>query len=99
MVEMVHSREPAMSESWNEPRIIDAIKNIVQSTFDLDLSEAAPSLQIRDSGLDSMAILDVVMSLEDLVGKKIKDIDLPKNPTLQDVAAMVMRNLQGAAHA
>ncbi len=86
-----------MPESWNEPKIIDAIKNIVQETFDIDLHEAPPSMQIRDSGLDSMAILDVVMSLEDMLGQKIKNIDLPKNPSLQDVAAMVMRNLQGAS--
>lgn len=85
-----------MPDTWDEQKIIEAIKNIVQETFDIDLSDAPPSMQIRESGLDSMAILDVVMSLEDLLGQKIKNIDLQKNPSLQDVAAMVMRNLQGA---
>ena len=83
-----------MPEIWDEPKIIEAIKNIVQEAFDIDMGDAPPSTQIRDSGLDSMALLDVVMSLEDLVGQKIKNIDLPKNPSLQDVAAMVVRNLQ-----
>lgn len=83
-----------MPETWDEPKIIEAIKNIVQEAFDIDMGDASPSTQIRESGLDSMALLDVVMSLEDLVGQKIKNIDLPKNPSLQDVAAMVVRNLQ-----
>ena len=83
-----------MPETWDEPKIIEAIKNIVQEVFDIDMHDAPPSTQIRESGLDSMALLDVVMSLEDLVGQKIKNIDLPKNPSLQDVAAMVVRNLQ-----
>jgi acyl carrier protein len=88
-----------MQQGWDEQRIIASIKEIVQSTFDIDLSEADESMQIRDSGLDSMAILDVVMSLEDLLGQKLKNIDLPKNPTLGDVASMVMRNLPDTASA
>jgi acyl carrier protein len=83
--------------AWNEQKIIETIKEIVRDTFDIDLKDAPPSLKIGESGLDSMAILDVVMSLEDLLGHKIKTIDLPKNPSLQDVAALVMRNLPSAA--
>lgn len=88
-----------MQETWDEARIISAIKEIVQQTFDIDLGDVDGSLQIRDSGLDSMAVLDVVMSLEDLTGKKLANIELPKNPTLHDVATMVLRNLQGDSDA
>ena len=88
-----------MTQEWDEKRIIASIKEIVQSTFDIDLSSASDSTQISDSGLDSMAILDVLMSLEDLTGKKLVKIDLPKNPTLHDVAEMVLRNLQADANA
>ncbi len=88
-----------MTQEWDEKRIIASIKEIVQSTFDIDLSSASDSTQISDSGLDSMAILDVLMSLEDLTGKKLARIDLPKNPTLHDVAEMVLRNLRSDANA
>ncbi|WP_297910810.1 acyl carrier protein [Thiomonas sp.] len=94
-----NSQGKAMTQEWDEKRIIASIKEIVQSTFDIDLSSASDSTQISDSGLDSMAILDVLMSLEDLTGKKLAKIDLPKNPTLHDVAEMVLRNLQADANA
>ncbi len=87
-----------MSGSWNEQSIIDAIKDIVQKSFDIDLKDADASMPVRDSGLDSIAVFNVIMSLEDLVGKQMDDIDLPKDPTLHDVAVMVMKNLQEPAH-
>jgi acyl carrier protein len=83
-----------MKSTWTEEQITAEIKRIVKETFDIDLSEQDGSVKIADTGLDSMGILDIVMSLEDLTGKKLVNLEFPKNPTLADVASLVVKNLQ-----
>lgn len=86
-----------MDAQWNEENIIELLKKTVLDTFDIDLSSATPQTSVSDLGLDSMAVLDVVMTVEDTIGFKLGRIELPKNPTLQDVAGMVIRNLEARA--
>ncbi|OIQ79712.1 acyl carrier protein [mine drainage metagenome] len=87
-----------MDQVWNESGIIEVIKDIVHKTFDIDLSEKPDTIRVGEIGLDSMGLLDVIMSLEDTIGCKIKNIDLPKDPTLVEVAGMVIRNLPSEIH-
>lgn len=87
-----------MNQIWDEFQIIKKIKDIVLSTFNIDLSDKPDTMPIGDLGLDSMGILDVIMSLEDVIGQNLKNIDLPKNPTLRDVANMVIKNMQAGGH-
>lgn len=82
-----------MAENWTEERFIDEIKRIVNESYGLDLSDKDGDSKIADLGLDSMGVLDVVMSLEDLTGHKFEEINLPKNPSLRDVAALALRSL------
>lgn len=84
-----------MASMQTEQDVIEKIKAIVLSTFDIDISDAPSNTPIGDAGLDSMAMLDVIMGLEDAVGKKFEDVTLPRDPTLADVAAMVLRNVEG----
>jgi acyl carrier protein len=83
-----------MTTLRTERDVIEKIKEIVLSTFDMDLSAVSPDAPITDSGLDSMAMLDVIIGLEDAVGHKFSDVSLPRPPTLQDVAQMVLRNVE-----
>ncbi len=78
---------------WTEARLLETIKQALKESFGFDLADKPPSMPIAELGLDSMGVLDVVMSVEDAIGQKITNIDLPKNPTLEDVVAMVMRTL------
>ncbi|SCC94258.1 hypothetical protein THIX_60316 [Thiomonas sp. X19] len=87
-----------MNQIWDEFQIIKKIKDIVLSTFNIDLSNKPDTMPIGDLGLDSMGILDVIMNLEDVIGQNLKNIDLPKNPTLRDVADMVIKNMQAGGH-
>ena len=87
-----------MNRIWDESEVIKEIKHIVLSTFNIDLSDKPDTMPIGDLGLDSMGILDVIMSLEDVTGQNLNNIDLPKNPTLRDVADMVIQNMQAGGH-
>ena len=76
-----------------EQFVINKIKEIVHSIFDIDIENVPNDTLISNAGLDSMAMLDVIMGLEDATGVKFKDVTLPKDPTLADVARMVVRNV------
>ena len=97
-ISVVFSQGTVMDQVWNESGIIEVIKDIVHKTFDIDLSEKPDTIRVGEIGLDSMGLLDVIMSLEDTIGCKIKNIDLPKDPTLVEVAGMVIRNLPSEIH-
>jgi acyl carrier protein len=81
---------------WTEATLLDAIRKIVRDSFGIDLSDKPATMPIAELGLDSMGVIDVVMSVEDVIGRRIENIDLPKNPTLEDVVAMVIRTLYAA---
>lgn len=86
-----------MQNTWTTEQIIDEIKKIVKETFDIDLADKDGATKIADLGLDSMGVLDVIMSLEDLTGRKFNEIALPKNPSLEEVAAFVVAELASGA--
>lgn len=75
---------------WTEVRLLEMIKEIVHEAFGIDLADKPATMPIAELGLDSMGVLDVVMSVEDAIGHRIDVINLPKNPTLADVVAMVV---------
>ncbi len=87
-----------MSKNWNEALIIEQIKKIIYNNFSIDLADKPGSMNISELGLDSMGLLDVIMSIEDVIGQKINNVELPKNPTMSDVARMVMDNIKASNH-
>ena len=68
------------------------IKEFLGERFDIAADRITDDTSIRDVGLDSMMMLEVMLELEDRLGLKLKDLSLPVNPTLRDVVALVERN-------
>lgn len=76
-----------------EEQIINVIKATLKENFGVDLADQPATVPIGDIGIDSMAVLDIVLAVEETVGRKVRKFDLQRNPTLQDIAAMMIRNL------
>jgi acyl carrier protein len=51
-------------------------------------------VSMRELGLDSMMMLEVMLEVEDRFGIKLKDLSMPSNPTLRDVVDLAERNLK-----
>ena len=73
------------------------ILDFLQERFDVAPDSVTPTTTLRDLGLDSMAMLEVMIELEDRLGVKLKDLTIPPNPSLGDVVALVERNLKQGA--
>ena len=76
----------------DEERIRTAIKEFLGERFDISADRITDQTSIRDLGLDSMMMLEVMLELEDRLGVKLRDLSMPATPTLPDVVKLVLRN-------
>jgi acyl carrier protein len=81
-----------MSQADKES-ILATLQAFLDERFDIPTESARPEASLRDIGLDSMMVLDVIMEVEDRLGVKLDDVALPRDATLGDVVNLVERNL------
>ena len=81
-----------MTNDLDSPHIQTLVKQFLQERFDISPERVTDTTSIRDLGLDSMMMLEVMLELEDRLGVKLRDLSMPGNPTLRDVVALVERN-------
>ena len=77
-------------------RIESAVKQFLAERFDIPTDKLTDHTPIRDLGLDSMMMLEVMLEVEDRLGVKLKDLSMPANPTLGDIVDLVQRNIANA---
>lgn len=52
--------------------IFEAIAELIAEHNDCDVSEITPQSKFRDLGIDSLATVEMIMRLEDKLGKEIE---------------------------
>lgn len=77
--------------TWSNEAITAKIRDIAKTTFDMDLPDSARP--IKESGLDSLALIDIVMGLEEAFGCQLQLERLPANPTINDFVALAQASL------
>jgi acyl carrier protein len=77
--------------------IVVKIKEALKDRFDLDISAVTENSRLKDLGVDSLHVVEIMLDLEAALGIKLEDISFPPNPTLTEVAAAVARNLPSHA--
>ena len=70
------------------------LQNFLSEKFDIAPERTSRDVPLRDLGLDSMLVLDVILEAEDQLGTKLEDLTIPRDATLNDVADMIHRNLE-----
>ena len=70
-----------------------SVKEFLAERFDVPADRIKDDASIRDLGLDSMMMLEIMLEMEDRLGLKLNDLSMPANPTLHDVVKVVERNL------
>jgi acyl carrier protein len=78
---------------WSDEAITAKIRDIAKTTFGMDLPDS--SQPIKDAGLDSMAMIDIIMSLEESFGCQLSLERLPANPTMDDFVILVQSAIAG----
>lgn len=73
--------------------ILAKIRASLIENFGLEASKLAEDARLRDLGVDSIHVLEIMLDLETELGVSLSDLSLPPNPTLGEVAAVISRNL------
>lgn len=97
---LFQSRSTAFNEqglTLDSEHVKGVIIGFLHSRFDISPEKITAETTLRDVGLDSMAMLEVMLELEDVLGIKMKDLSIPPNPSMRDVIALVERNARLAS--
>ncbi|MBC7503282.1 MAG: hypothetical protein H7315_22720 [Herminiimonas sp.] len=76
----------------NETDIIGKIKTILNARFDIDMASLTDQTKLRDLGIDSLHLVDVMLDLEAELNVTIIDLSLPPETTLGALAASVAQS-------
>jgi acyl carrier protein len=79
------------ASTWSDEAITAKIREIAKTTFGMDLPDS--DQPIKDSGLDSLALIDIVMGLEETFGCQLPLERLPPNPTINDFVTLAQSSL------
>lgn len=75
-------------------QVVEKIRDIARTTFGLELEDETKP--IKEFGLDSLALIDIVMGLEEHFGCQLPLEKLPPDPTVKDFVALVQLSLASA---
>ena len=86
-----------MTNDSGSERVETLVKEFLADRFDIPQGKMATDVCLRDLGLDSIMMLDVMLEVEDRLGIKLHDLSMPANPKLHDIVELVQRNLASKA--
>ncbi|MFH1603149.1 MAG: phosphopantetheine-binding protein [Pseudomonadota bacterium] len=77
--------------------ILTKIRASLTERFGLEPSRLAEDVRLRDLGVDSINVLEIMLEQETELGISLSDLTLPPNPSLGEVAAVISKNVAGQA--
>lgn len=72
--------------------MIDEIKCMLQERFGIDVNASGPASRMRDLGIDSLHLVDLMMDMESAFGFQYEALTLPANPSLEEIADAITAN-------
>jgi len=77
--------------------ILSRIQTSLHERFGLEVDQLGESARLRDLGVDSLHVVEIMLDLEAELGTSLVDLSFPPNPSLGEVVAVIARNLAGDA--
>jgi acyl carrier protein len=86
-----------MTMAMTEQEITTTLADIVEEFMGLSADEVQPDAHlIDDLGIDSLSMVEIILSVRDRLGVDIPDEDLAGLQTVRDVVGYVRRSLVSA---
>ena len=80
----------------NDKQIYDRLAALISSRFDVPPSGLTEETRQKDLGIDSILLVDLMLDIETELDFVFKSIDLPNNPSLGEIVALIRHNLTKA---
>ena len=75
--------------------ILSYLKAMLHERFGIDPATMSGSTTQEQLGIDSLLMVDMMLDLETALGFSFESMDLPRNPDLDTIVALVQRNMAG----
>lgn len=73
-------------------KILELLKALLKDKYDVDPDTLTGASRQDDIGLDSMTMVDLMMDIETSMDIQFPDLNLPKNPSLDEIVDLIARN-------
>ncbi|QBB70514.1 acyl carrier protein [Pseudolysobacter antarcticus] len=81
-----------MTNDLNFTQIQAMLKDFLAEHFDVPTEKVTQESSLKELGIDSIMMLDIMLEIEDRLGIKLKDLSMPSNPKVGDIMALIDRN-------
>ncbi len=82
-----------MNNNMDSQQIESMIKEFLTERFDVPAEKMRSDVSMRELGLDSIIMLDVMLEAEDRLGIKLSDLSMPADPKLHNIVELIQRNI------
>ena len=77
--------------------ILERLKALIHERFGIDPAGVTGSTTQAELGIDSLLMVDMMLDVETELGITFESMDLPRNPDLDTIVELVVRNLARSA--
>lgn len=74
--------------------ILDRLKQLLKDKYEIDPGTLTGASRQDDIGLDSMTMVDLMLDVETELDFQFPDLNVPKNPSLDEIVALVANALE-----
>lgn len=86
-----------MTSALSNSDLVEKIKGALKERFAIDGTKVDENSRLRDLGVDSLHVLEIMLDMESELGIKLEDLSVPPNPSLGEVATAIERNMAPSA--
>lgn len=81
----------------DKEQVLAKLKEMLHERFSIDMSQLRGDTRRADIGMDSILMVDLMLDIETELDFTFDMMDLPSNPSLDEVSELILRNLYKSA--
>lgn len=78
----------------DKQQIMGHLKDMLHRQFQIEKTSVNLETRQQDIGIDSILMVDLMLDIENELGFSFDMMDLPKNPSMDDICNLILRNLK-----
>lgn len=77
----------------DKEQVLAKLKEMLHERFSIDMSQLRGDTRRADIGIDSILMVDLMLDVETELDFTFDMMDMPSNPSLDEVSELILRNL------
>jgi acyl carrier protein len=78
-------------------RILNKLLSSLHECFAIDTEQFDTAARLSDLGIDSLHLVDIMLDMENEFGFRFESLQLPPNPSLEEITVAISRDSQRPA--